>query len=205
MIFPALHALVSRDPLLADDPARLRALLADQGVERGKIHIVTLAQQAGVVFDLRRQHDLPAMITHPRLYARLRDDYFIAADAAMIAVEAWAEALGLEVLPLPQAGQPLKPPTPAHTSRPRPGGPLVNATTAAAGTSITVTRTPTVVRVAVDAAATPEQVVADLKANPGALAGLPVEVSGDNAAAIAALVYHGKPFLTKVSVNGKEI
>lgn len=203
-IFPVLHTLIASDPSLADDPARLRALLADNGVERGKIHVIALAQQAGVVFDLRRQHDLPAMITHPRLYARLRQDFFIAADAAAIAVEAWAEALGFEVLPLPQAGQPLKPPTPVHTAaRPRPGGPLVNAT--AAGTSITVTRTPTVVRVAVDATATPEQVVADLKANPGALAGLPVEVSGDNVAAIAALVYHGKPFLTKVSVNGKEI
>ncbi len=86
MIFPALHTLIASDSSLTDDPARLRGLLADNGVERGKIHIVTLAQQAGVVFDLRWQHDLPAMITHPRLYARLRQDYFIAADAAMIAV-----------------------------------------------------------------------------------------------------------------------
>jgi len=210
MVFSALHALrtlIAGDPSLADDPARLRGLLADSGVERGKIHVIILAQQAGVVSELRRQHDLPAMLTHPRLYARLRDDYFVAADAARIAVEAWAEALDLEVLPLPQAGpQPLKSPVPAppHPALVRPGGPLANSAVAA-GTSVTITRTPTVVRVVVDAAATPEQVVADLKQNPGVLAGLPVEVSGDNAAAIAALVYHGKPFMTKVSVNGEEI
>jgi len=82
---------------VCDDPSRCESLMRDHMAGYKKeIHLLTCALKEGVVKDLRfpPASATPAVLV-PKLVKRLEDSYGLSTEGARLAVEAWAEALGV--------------------------------------------------------------------------------------------------------------
>lgn len=191
------HLRSAPDPL---DARQVQGVLADAGLSRGEVYVLTLCVKAGVVSRLLAEKQLPAALSHPRFYHLLVDDFFVVYEKAAWAVETWAEALGLEVLPLPQAQRTVvKPaPAPAQTSQ----APVPPPANPGGRHAFIVTRTATEIQVDIRSDATAVEVREQVKRNPADLAGLPVVVVGDgNPPALAAFAYHAKAVARSITVK----
>lgn len=107
-------------PGIVSDPRRCRALLFDYSSQyRREIFVLVSAQEEEVARDLRdNQQRMPLSVLVAQLTQRLMDNRALAHDAALWAVTAWAEALGLDLtgvtLPAAPSAKPTDaPPTPA--------------------------------------------------------------------------------------------
>lgn len=194
------HLRSAPDPL---DARQVQGILADAGLPRGEVYVLTLCVKAGVVSRLLAEQQLPAALSHPRFYRLLVDDFFIVYEKAAWAVETWAEALGLETLPLPQAQRTV---VKAATASAQTAQAPVSAPANPNGKpAFAITRTATEIQVDIRADATAVEVREQVKRSPADLSGLPVAVTGGNPPALAAFAYHAKAVARSITVKGETL
>ncbi len=124
----ALAEIVRRyGPGVADDPDRVKALLADLAPgERRERFVAVTAVELDVVKDLRAMNtSLPAAVVAGRLITRLQAQSGLDEDMARFAVDAWASALGINIASasLPPKVAPPPPPPVVTTGPPQPPAP----------------------------------------------------------------------------------
>ncbi len=110
---------------LCDDPRRCEALLKDYcGQYKREIFVLVSALKSWVAEDLiKTSAGVPLALVLGRLIQRLEDELGLAENAARWAVESWALALGMPVVPAEQprpAPEPPRPPVALPASPPSP-------------------------------------------------------------------------------------